>query len=189
MNEEQKKIKKFFQENNLKPIIFDGNKYKNHIDAFINNDFKILSLEIASNYQESLDNYYLFSESISKTNQLTNQNIKLAIPLYHLDTYNYSLYQFYLSNYEDEISVIKNFFIFLFENFGEEIFYKNSKSLKEKIFELEEDPLCFFHNILFEDYLGNITLNGQSLFYYFNLIIQKKFSIQQVKDNLKYSNF
>lgn len=186
MNEELKQI---FKKNNFKPVIFDGNKYKTHIDAFINNDFKVLNSESASDYQESLDNYTLFSESISKSNELTNQNIKFVVPLYHLNTHNYSFYEFYLSNYEDETLVMKNFFIFLFETFGDELVYKNSKSLKEQILELQEDPECFFHNVLFEDYLGNITLNGQSLFYYFNLIIQKKFSVQQVKDNLKYSNF
>lgn len=189
MTEEQTKLQINFKKHKFKPIIFDGNKYKSHIEAFMNNDFKALETEETAHYQESFDQYALLSESIFQSNQLIKQNVKFVVPFYHLNTYDYSLYQHYHSTYEDELQVMINFFISLFENFGDKLIYKKTEQLNNQISILEENPEFFFDNILFEDYLGNISLNGQPLSYYFHLITEKKLSTLKIQEVIKYKNF
>ena len=189
MTEEQIKLQTMFKKYRFKPIIFDGNKYKSHIEAFINDDFKVLETEETAHYQEAIDQYALLSESIFQSNQLIKQNIKFVVPFYHLSTYNFSLYQHYHSTYENEIQVMKNFFISLFEDFGDKLIYKKTEQLNNQISILEENPEFFFDNILFEDYLGNISLNGQPLSYYFHLITEKKLSTLKIQEVIKYKNF
>ena len=193
MNKQQQKLKETLNQHIFKPIIFDGNKYNNHIEAFINSDFKVLiKEEYDDKYQSILDQYYIMSDTIEKSNQLLNNNVKFIVPLYHLNIFHYKFHEFYNDRYNNEGEVIKNFFIFLFENFGDELILttnNNSELLSNQIQFIKENTFEFFEDILFQDYLGNISLKGKSLYYYFNLLIEKNIDFNKVKEIIKYNNF
>lgn len=182
-----KMLKSIFKKNLLIPIIFDNNKYQNHVEAFQHNDYKTLDVEYTDKYQDTLDYYNCFNEAVIQSNKMLNSNLKIAVPLYHINTYNSGIYNFYNVRFDSEFEVISKCFNFIFDNLGKSLLL-NNKGIQ--VANLDEDNLeSFANDILFEDYKNNISLKGQSISYLFNLIVTQNIDIKKVKEIINYKNF
>tara|TARA_Y100000588_G_scaffold293792_1_gene313560 strand:+ start:9851 stop:10417 length:567 start_codon:yes stop_codon:yes gene_type:complete len=182
-----KMLKSIFKKNLLIPILFDHNKYQNHIEAFQHNDYKTLDVEYTDKYQDTLDYYNCYNEAVTKSNEMLNSNLKIAVPLYHINTYNSGISNFYTIPFDSEFEVISQCFNFIFDNLGKSLLL-NNKGIQ--VANLDEDNLeSFANDILFEDYKNNISLKGQSISYLFNLIVTQNIDIKKVKEIINYKNF
>jgi hypothetical protein len=183
---------KSYTDNFFLSIVFDANKYKNHHDAFKNNDFKYI--DQPEQYILSSDIHGIQLDTINSINQLSHSNFKLAVPFFKFDILQLNYFSdnyedFYSNVFEDHIAdhheykTIANFILYLLST------NKNMNVIKDNLtqsfnFQNFLDSFNKQHHIvdLFKlDFQGYVNIQGKPLSFFFdNLVVNQTHDINSI---------
>lgn len=168
------------------PIVFDSEKYKDHVEAVKNEDFIKLDLD----YDYSINIGYFQSVYYNANNVfeslksiLKSENYKLVLPYYHLDLNNNQiLYELIEEDDEDdEEEGLANVFYEIIKYDFFTIKNKDKKINKEHFF-------MSFEEFVIEDLKGNLRINNQKLIDIVNIIKEKGVDLDSIKNKIKADN-
>tara|TARA_B100000073_G_C23615685_1_gene526370 strand:- start:210 stop:776 length:567 start_codon:yes stop_codon:yes gene_type:complete len=171
------------------PIVFDGKKYKDHVEAVKNEDFIKLDLDydysISVGYFQSV--YYNANNVFNSLKSiLKSEYYKLVLPYYHLDLNDDQLLQEISERereeYDDdeEEGLINVFYEILKSNF---FVIKNKDKIVGK-----DDFYLAFEKFVIEDLKGNLKINNQKLIDIVNIIKEKGVDLDSIKNKIKADN-
>ena len=171
------------------PIVFDTEKYKDHVEAVKNKDFITLDLDydysISVRYFQSV--YYNANNVFNSLKSiLKSEYYKLVLPYYHLDLNNvqllYEISEREKEEYdEEEEECLANVFCEILEsNF---FIIKNKDEIVDK-----EDFYMAFEKFVIEDLKGNLKINNQKLIDIVNIIKEKGVDLDSIKNKIKADN-
>ena len=170
------------------PIVFDNEKYKDHVEAIKNEDFIKLDLDydysMTVGYFQSV--YYNANNVFNSLKSiLKSEYYKLVLPYYHLDLNDDQLlYEIRereeYDDEEEEEGLVNVFYEILKSDFF------TIKNKEEKI--NKENFFMSFEEFVIEDLKGNLKINNQKLIDIVNIIKEKGVDLDSIKNKIKADN-
>lgn len=171
------------------PIVFDNEKYKDHVEAIKNEDFIKLDLDydysMSVGYFQSV--YYNANNVFNSLKSiLKSEYYKLVLPYYHLDLNDdqllYEISEREKEEYDDdEEEGFANVFYEIVKYDFFTIKNKDKKINKEHFF-------MSFEKFVIEDLKGNLRINNQKLIDIVNIIKEKGVDLDSIKNKIKADN-
>lgn len=194
-----KEIKDIFFNNSFNIVIYDSNKYNSHLEAMTSNEFTSFYPDTNSHAIGVLSKLYNTSiQSIEAINLINNSKYKLVVPLFYFDFIKYNdskisndLYYEDYVHYEDYLhcNVITSFIIYILTHMNMPII------INEKSYNLDNFDCCFggdidkIIEIIYEDTIGNVSIDGLSLKYFYDFLVIKNGNIKNYKKMQNIKNF
>jgi hypothetical protein len=186
---------KLYSQNIFQPIIFDANKYKDHTQAFLNNDFQIIvTNHNSSEYLNAFSFYQANEDTLNSVNKLNNSNLKLAVPVFEIDTYQHNLLELCKDTlgFDPEFHILIDFVSYLLSS-GKNITISNNNSTEIfNEFEFIELFSTFkeISELMKLDFLGKVSIHGKSIAFLFNtIVINQTHNINTIFDAINFDNF
>ena len=178
-----KKLKQIYLKTFLSPVVYNADKYSDHNEAFINNDFQLIHVDSYPDfYSEIFDLYDRLNSTVKSINLLDENNFAFAVPACHLNTYQEEIFTYHSDHEFEEVEVFNWFIFSVLSQLDSKINFKNQSyncSQYDRKFSSDSDKLF---EILIEDIKGNVSILNHSIkFYYDLLIVNKRVNL----DNLK----
>lgn len=176
-------------------VIFDSNKYKNHMDAILNNDYQYFYPETNYNDISDLNQFYdTIDTTVKAINNLSGSNFKAAIPFFYFNLLEYSYYDYIDdSNFSyDEISensAIDIFIEYILNKTNSSLIVNDKKISKEKFLELYDNDMNETFELIYQDLLGNVTIDGKSIKSYYDAVVVNDECIDNFIRRSKFEDF
>lgn len=170
-------LKQRFKTCRFHAVIFDNNKYQNHFDAILNEDYKFFYPE--TNYSDisDLNQFYdTINTTVETLNELANTKFKAAISYFYFDLLEYYYYD-YIDESEysyDEINenmTIDIFIEYILNKTNQPLIVNQEKIDKESFKEMYDNDMNKTFDLIYEDLLGNVTIDGKSIKSYYDAIV------------------
>ena len=168
------------------PIVFDSEKYKDHVEAVKNEDFIKLDLDYSMSVGYFQIVYYNANNVFNSLKSiLKSEYYKLVLPYYHLnlndDQLLYEISEREEYNGDDEEEGLANVFYKIVKSDFFTIKNKDKKINKEHFF-------MSFEEFVIEDLKGNLRINNQKLIDIVDIIKEKGVDLDSIKNKIKAEN-
>ncbi len=176
-------------------VIFDSNKYKNHMDAILNNDYQYFYPD--TSYVDISDLNQLYNttnNTVNAINNLSGSNFKAAIPFFYFNLLEYDYYDYLEDssfNYNEisETSVIDFFIEYILNKTNSSLIINGKKISKEEFLELYDNDMNETFELIYQDLLGNVTIDGKSIKSYYEAVVVNDECIDNFIRRSKFEDF
>ncbi len=165
------------------------------MDAILNNDYQYFYPE--TNYSDisDLNQFYdTIDTTVKAINNLGGSNFKAAIPFFYFDLLEYFYYNYIddSSFSYDEISensAIDIFIEYILNKTNSSLIVNGEKISKEKFLELYDNDMCETFELIYQDLLGNVTIDGKSIKSYYDAVVVNNECIDNFIRRSKFEDF
>lgn len=175
-------------------VIFDKNKYKNHMDAILNNDYQFFYPETNCSDISDLSQFHHTIDTTVKTiNKLNNSQFEASISFFYFDLLEYYYYE-YIDHSEcshneiNESDSINLFIEFILSKTNSPLVVGDKKITKNEFVDSDNNSNETFE-LIYQDLLGNVTIAGHSIRDYYNALVVDGECIHEFIRRSKFEEF
>lgn len=195
MNQEinYEKFKDDFRNCRFHAVIFDKSKYKNHMDAILNNDYQFFYPETSYSDISDLNQFYqTINTTVKSINLLNDSQFEASIPFFYFDLLEYSYHEYNEDSqlYYDEINEndsINLFIEFILNKTESPLLIRNKKITLQEF--IDDDYSNKTFELIYQDLLGNVTIAGHSIRDYYNALVVNNECIHNFIRRNKFEEF